>query len=293
MGWGEFFALGSAMVWALAVILFRRSGETLPPFELNLFKNFVGLVLLVPTILLFEGLEIPYYSLTELALVFLSGLLGIAVADTWYLRALNMMGASRTGIVSSLFSPFVILLSAIFLGERLGAWQWLGLLSVMSGVLLVTWRTNRMVVEAADVRKGVAYGAGAVFMMAAGVVMVKEILETRSFLWTVELRMVGGGAGMLLYILVYSRWQSVRRNFSRPQAWARVTFASFLGSYFALILWLLGYKLIPASVASVLNETNVAFIVLLAWLMLGEPLNRRKLAGLCLTLGGVIIMMSA
>jgi len=292
MGWGEFFALASAMVWALAVILFRRSGETLPPFELNLFKNFVGLVLLVPTILLFEGVALPYYSPAELGLVMLSGLLGIAVADTWYLRALNMMGASRTGIVSSLFSPFVILLSAIFLGERLGPWQWLGFLSVMSGVLLVTWRTNRMVVETADVRKGVMYGVGAVFMMAAGVVMVKEILETRSFLWTVELRMVGGAAGMLLYILLYSRWQSVRRNFSQPQAWARVTFASFLGSYFALILWLLGYKLIPASVASVLNETNVAFIVLLAWLMLGEPLNRRKLAGLCLTLGGVIIMMS-
>ena len=59
MGWGELFALGSAMVWALAVILFRRSGETLPPFELNLFKNLVGLVLLVPTILLFEGLSYP------------------------------------------------------------------------------------------------------------------------------------------------------------------------------------------------------------------------------------------
>jgi len=137
------------------------------------------------------------------------------------------------------------------------------------------------------------YGAGAVFMMAAGVIMVKEILETRSFLWTVELRMVGGGAGMLLYILLHSQWQNVRRNFSRPQAWARVTFASFLGSYLALILWLAGYKLIEASVASVLNETNVAFIVFLAWLMLGEPINRRKLTGLCLTLGGVIIMITA
>jgi len=292
MGWGEFFALSSAMVWALAVILFRRSGETLPPFELNLFKNFVGLGLLVPTILLFEGLELPEYTLNELVLVFVSGLLGIAVADTWYLRALNMMGAGRTGIVSSLFSPFVILLSAVFLGERLGPWQWLGFLSVMSGVLLVTWRSNRMVIDTADVKKGVVYGAGAVFMMAAGVVMVKEILETRSFLWTVELRMVGGAAGMLLYILLYSRWQSVKSNFSKPQAWPRVTFAAFLGSYFALILWLLGYKLIDASVASVLNETNVAFIVFLAWLMLGEQLNRRKLAGLCLTLGGVIIMMS-
>jgi drug/metabolite transporter (DMT)-like permease len=293
MGWGELFALSSALVWAFAVILFRRSGETLPPFELNLFKNFVGLVLLVPTILLFEGFALPVYSLTEVTLLIVSGLLGIALADTWYFRALNMMGASRTGIVSSLFSPFVILLSAIFLGERLGPWQWLGFLFVMSGVLLVTWRSNRLLVDTADVKKGVIYGAGAVFMMAAGVVMVKEILETRSFLWSVELRMVGGGGGMLLYMLMNSQWQSVKRNFSQPQAWGRVTFASFLGSYFALILWLAGYKLIDASVASVLNETNVAFIVFLAWLMLGEQLNRRKLIGLCLTLGGVIIMMLA
>jgi len=56
VGWGEFFALSSALVWALAVILFRRSGETLPAFELNLFKNLFGLVLMIPTILLVDGL---------------------------------------------------------------------------------------------------------------------------------------------------------------------------------------------------------------------------------------------
>ena len=292
MGWGEFFALSSALVWALAVILFRRSGETLPAFELNLFKNLFGLILLVPTILLFEGLGLPDFTSTELMLVFVSGLIGIAVADTWYLKALNMMGASRTGIVSSLFSPFVILLSAVFLGERMLPWQWLGFVFVMSGVLLVTWRSHRSAVDATDVKRGVVYGVGAVLMMAAGVVMVKDILETRSFLWTVELRVVGGVSGMLVYMLVSSQWQSVKRNFSRPQPWGTVMFASFLGAYFALILWLLGYKLIDASVASVLNETNVAFIVFLAWLMLGEKINRRKLAGLGLTFCGVIIMMS-
>jgi len=291
MGWGELFALASALVWALAVILFRRSGETLPAFELNLFKNFFGLVLLVPTILLVDGLKLPDFTATELLLVFVSGLIGIAVADTWYLKALNMMGASRTGIVSSLFSPFVILLSAVFLGERLVPWQWLGFLLVMSGVLLVTWRTRRSAVDAADVKKGVLYGVGAVFMMAAGVVMVKEILETRSFLWTVELRVVGGVGGMLVYILVSRQWQNVKRNFSQPQPWGTVMFASFLGAYFALLLWLAGYKLIDASVASILNETNVSFIVFLAWLMLGEQITRRKLVGLGLTLGGVIIMM--
>lgn len=292
MGWGELFAISSALIWALAVILFRRSGETLPAFELNLFKNFFGLILLIPTILLVNGFTLPGYSPTELFLVFMSGLLGIAVADTWYLKALNMMGASRTGIVSSLFSPFVIFLSAIFLGERLVSWQWLGFILVMSGVLLVTWRSHRSVVDTADVKKGAMYGVGAVFMMAAGVVMVKEILETQPFLWTVELRIAGGICGMLVYMLLTARWQSVKQNFSQPQPWGTVMFASFLGSYFALILWLLGYKLIDASVASVLNETNVAFIVFLAWLMLGEQINRRKLAGLALTIGGVIIMMS-
>ncbi len=291
MGWGETFALSSALTWALAVILLRRSGETLPAFELNLFKNCFGIVLFIPTILLVNGIALPYYTAAELWLVFLSGVLGIALADTWYLKALNVMGASRTGIVSSLFSPFVILLSAIFLDERMVPWQWLGFVLVMAGVLLVTWRAHRSEVGVEDVKRGVMFATGAVFMMAVGVVMVKEILETRSFLWTVELRLVGGAVGMFLFVLARHRWKSVKDNFKLQQPWGMIMLASFLGSYFALILWLAGYKLIDASVASVLNETNVVFIVLLAWLMLGEHINRRRLVGMGLTIAGVTIMV--
>lgn len=292
MSWGEVFALTSAASWALAVILLRRSGETLPPFELNLFKNLLGTVLMVPTILLFNGLVLPEYAWFELAIMFASGLIGIALADTWYLKGLNLMGASRTGIVASLFSPFVILLSTIFLGERMALWQWLGFFMVISGVLLVTWRVHRSEVDTADLKKGAFYGAAAMLMMAVGIVMVKEILETRSFLWTVELRLVGGVTGMLVFMLLSGRWQSVKQNFRQPQPWGVIVSASFLAAYLSLILWLAGYKLIDASIASALNETNGAFIVLLAWLMLGEKISRRKLAGVCLTLSGVIVMIS-
>ena len=216
---------------------------------------------------------------------------GLGFADTWYLTSLNMMGASRTGIVSSLFSPFVIFLSAIFLGENLIPWQWLGFALVMAGVLLVTWRTHRSSVDKTHLKQGVLYAIGAVFMMAVGIVMVKEVLETRSFLWTMGLRFVGGITGMMALLLVRERWLSAKRNFSKPQPWGTIVMASFLGSYFALILWLSGYKMIDASVASILNSTNVVFIVLLAWLILGETVNRRKLAGMALTVGGVIAMM--
>ena len=289
--WGEFFALTSAAVWALAVILLRRSGETLPPFELNLFKNSLGFLLMIPTILIFDGIRISEFSNMDMLVAVSSGLLGIALADTLYLKGLNLMGASRTGIVASLFSPFVILLSTLFLGERMQVWQWLGFFLVIAGVMLVTWRVNRADVDSADVKKGSIYGAASMFMMAVGIVMVKELLETRPFLWTFELRMVGGVGGLLLFMLLSGRWQRVKHNFRQPQPWGTIFLASFLAAYLALMLWLAGYKLIDASLASALNETNGAFIVLLAWLMLGESMNRRKLAGISLTLTGVIIMI--
>jgi drug/metabolite transporter (DMT)-like permease len=291
MGWGEVFALSSALGWALAVILMRRVGETLPAFELNLFKNSLGVLLLIPTILLFSGPGLPDYSLFELSVVFASGVIGIAIADTWYLRALNLMGAGRAAIVASLFSPFVIFLSTIFLGERMVPWQWFGIFLVISGVLMVTWRVNHSAIEATNIRKGAIYGVAAMFMMALGIVMVKEILEARPLLWTMEWRLVGGVVGMLAFMLVRGQWQSVKKNFQKPQPWPGIIGASFLAAYLCLILWLAGYKLIDASVASILNETNVVFILLLAWLMLGEKITRRKLAGIGLTVAGVLILV--
>ena len=106
-----------------------------------------------------------------------------------------------------------------------------------------------------------------------------------------ELRLAGGVAGMLVFMLVQGQWQSVKKNFQKPQPWLTIISASFLAAYLALIMWLAGYKLIDASVASILNQTNVVFIILLAWLMLGQRIGWRKIAGIILTIGGVLIMM--
>lgn len=291
MGWGEFFALAASFCWALSVILLRKPGLVLPAFELNLFRIVFAVLLLVPTILVMEGWSWPRYSLTELGIVLLSGYIGIAVADTWYLRALNLMGAGRTGIVASLLSPFVIILSIIFLGESLKLWQIFGFMLVMGGILLVTWRRSLQEFDPEQIRKGVLYGIGSVFLMAVGVVMVKGILETRPFIWTVQLRLLGGLGGMLVYIQLRGQRLRVARKFSRSLPWGPIIAGSFFGSYLSMILWLAGYKLIPASVASILNESANAWIVLLAWLILHESLGLRKLAGLLMTVAGVVIML--
>ena len=291
MGWGEFFALSSALAWAYAVILLRRSGETLPPLELNLFKNSLSIVLVLVTILAAYGPQLPDYPLWEFGVVFLSGFLGIAVADTLYLKALNTMGASRTGIVSALYTPFVILLSATFLAESLSAMQWAGFAFVMGGIMLVTWRRARADADAVAVRRGTLYAVLAMVTMAAGIVMVKEILEQRPLFWTLELRMLGGWAGLVLFITVRRSWAISIKRLRQPQPWGMIVVASILAGYLGFMLWLAGYKLLPASEAAILNETNNSFIVLLAWLMLGEQIDRRKIIGLALTVIGVMMML--
>jgi drug/metabolite transporter (DMT)-like permease len=291
VGWGEFFALSSAFFWALAVILFRRTDNVLPAFELNLFKNILGFVLIWPTLLIFDGWNLPHYSAAELLIVVLSGFLGIAVADTWYLRALHLMGASRTGIVSSLLSPFVILLSVLLLSETLSGWQLAGFALVMAGILLVSWQANREDVEPAELRQGLLFGIGAVFLMALGVVMVKEVLENKPFLWTVQIRLGGGVVGMLIYLAVRGRVRTAWACFRKPLPWRLIIAASILGTYVSMLMWLGGYMLIPASEASVLNQSSNAWIVALAWLVLGEYIGLRKVAGLMLTTGGVLIML--
>ena len=291
MGWGEFFALSSAFFWALAVVLFRRCGSTLPPFETNLFKNLLGFALLWPTIVVLEGFTGPDFTGSEFLIVALSGFIGIALADTWYLRALHLIGASRTGIISSLLSPFVILLSVLFLSESLSVLQLAGFVLVMLGLLLVTWQANTEQVDSVSLRNGMLLGVAAVFLMAVGVVMIKEILETRSFTWTVQVRMAGGLAGMLLYMALRRQFARSWQRFRQPLPWATIVFASLLASYVSMMMWLASYSLIDASVSSVLNQSANAWMVLLAWLILREHVGIRKIYGLILTTAGVLIMV--
>jgi drug/metabolite transporter (DMT)-like permease len=213
-GLGQVLALSCAVSWALAVMLLRRCGESLPAFELNLFKNGLGLALVALSIPVLQDLAIPEYSLVDLMVSLLSGFLGIAVADTWYLRALNLMGASRTGIVASSFSPFVIILSVLFLDESLSGWQVPGFGLVMAGILLVTWRQSSSEVSPANLRRGALYATCGVFMMAVGVFMVKTSCNPAL---SVGIRLAGGVGGMLLYVAMRNRWSLELSRLRQPQ----------------------------------------------------------------------------
>jgi len=140
MGLGEALALVCALMWSSAVVLYKFVGESLSANTLNFVKNSIALCLLVPTTLIIEGFVLPSLDLTNWLILIMSGVIGIALADTFFLQGLRMLGAGRTAIVSSLYSPFVVVLSIAFLGEQLAGWQWFGFVLVLAGILVVVYQ---------------------------------------------------------------------------------------------------------------------------------------------------------
>jgi len=291
MGLGEALSIGSALAWAGGVVIYTRLGRTLPPLHLNLFKNVLVFAMVVPTVLLVEGARWPAIGAGAVALALASGAIGIALADTLYFRALNTLGAGHMGVIGNLYSPLVIVLSFAFLDERLDALQIVGFVLVMSGVVLVSRHDADRPLDRAALRRGVLLGAAAIALMAVAIVMIKRTLEQQPLLWVVAIRLAGAILGMLATFAL-GRHALVPRGvtLTRGEVWLLFA-AAFLGQYLSMILWLGGYKFTDASIASILNESASVFIVLLAWLFLREPLDRRRVAGVGCTLAGLACML--
>lgn len=291
-GLGEFYSLACALAWAIAVILFKKSGESLAPLPLNLFKNVLGLALMLLTVLVVSGTAWPAIPPEAVLVALLSGFLGIGLGDTLYFRALNAIGASRMAIGQTLYSPFVIVLSALFLAERLRGWQFAGVALVLGGILLVTYDPRAARADVRSIRRGVVDAGLSVLLMAAGVVMAKPLLEQYDFLWTVTLRIVGGVMGLLLYVAWHQQdVAGVWRAFRGVRHWPAVIAGSVVGTYISMLLWLAGYKYTQASIAAVLNEMAAVFILVLAAVFLHDRLAPRQLLGSAVAVAGVLLVV--
>lgn len=289
VGIGEALSVGCALAWAVGVILYRRLGEHLPPLALTFVKNSLVWVMLVISVLVVHGPAWPALTATQWFLTALSGVLGMALADVLYLRALNAIGAGAMGIIGNLYSPFVIALSFVFLGERFGPQQALGFGLVMAGVVLVGYRSPLKEQVPGQI-KGMLLGAASIAVMAVAIVIVKRVLEESPLFWITLIRM----SAALVVLGAVLAWRGELRSVVTGMSilpWRLLLPAAFVGQYLSTLMWLGGYKFAPASVAAVLNESASAFIVLLAWLWLKEPVSRRAITGIALTLTGVTVML--
>ena len=288
---GESSALLTAVVWATAVIFFKKSGESVHPIALNLFKNLLATLLIIPTMWVMGEAMFRDVPAGDYLLLLLSGVLGIGLADTMFFKSLNLLGAGLSAIVDCLYSPFIIVLSMWWLGENLTLIQVLGAVMIVTAVLTATSEKNSGNISARNLAWGIFWGGLGMAFMAVGIVMIKPLLERSPLLWATEVRLVGGWLALGIILLLYPARRAVLASLWHSRGWRYTVPGSFLGAYLATILWLAGMKFAPASIASALNQTSNIFIFIFAAIFLHEPINRVRVVGIILGVAGAFLVM--
>jgi drug/metabolite transporter (DMT)-like permease len=287
---GEILALSCAILWAIAVILFRKSGETVPPASLNLFKNVLALILFVPTSLVLGVSLFPQASWSDYALLLASGVIGIALSDTLFFRSLNLLGAELSAIVDCLYSPFIIGLSVLFLHDKMSFLQIFGVLLIISAVLGISGIKETKYISRRDLILGVSLGVLAMATMAVGIVMIKPVLNRSPLLWATEVRLFGGIVGLVIYLLVHPRGSQMVQSLYSVRSWQYMVPGSVIGAYLAMVIWLGGMKYTQTSIAAALNQTSNIFVFILAAILLREPVTLIRVIAIILAFSGAFVV---
>jgi drug/metabolite transporter (DMT)-like permease len=287
---GELFALTTAITWSIAVILFKKSGEKVPPFALNFFRVAVSSVLFV---LMFIIMRRPIFGVAPVSdylILIASGVIAIAVSDTLFHMCLNRVGAGLNAIVDGLYSPSIVFFAWLLLGEKLGPWQLAGMGAVLLGVFIATRHDPPQGATKRQLVFGIMWGVLSMLTLGLGIVIAKPVLNRSPVLWATAVRQVGTFIAMLPVALLLPSRKKIFSNFRPISSWKYMIPGTIVGSFLSLIFWIAGMKYTQASIAAILNQTSSIHIIIMATIFLGEPLTRRKVIAAGLALAGIIMV---
>jgi drug/metabolite transporter (DMT)-like permease len=283
---GILAALGSAASWALGSILFKRLGESISSPAMTLAKELLSVVLLGMALVL-TGFQTV--DSNALWLLVLSGLLGIALGDTFFFAALQDLGPVAMVVLLTLGQVLTVVLAVVFLGDAPTSEAWIGIGLVVAGVAVVLY-AKMSGEQQASKRRGIVLGLASVVCTAVSMIVAKQGLDAVSALQATFIRMLAGAVGLLVVGMATLRLRQWAMPFRDPRlatgflgAVAVVTFGGFWLSLAAI-------KYVDVSIANTLNSIEPVFVLPLAAVLLKEKITWTAIAGTAMTVAGVVLL---
>ena len=133
----QIYAFGSAFFAGLTAVLAKVGVTNIPSNLATLIRTIVICIFLGLLVLARQEWSNPFV-LNKKTLIFLI-LSGIATGLSWLLffRALQLGPAALVSSVDKLSLLFAVILAVLFLNEHLGLVQWIGVILMTAGALLI------------------------------------------------------------------------------------------------------------------------------------------------------------
>ncbi|MEZ8825947.1 DMT family transporter [Vibrio amylolyticus] len=289
MFYGEIAALFAAIVWAVATWIYSRFSHQFTAMQLNIVKGVIAsvmMMLVMPFIPIHEFTLTPEY----VAILAVSGVIGIAIGDSAYFASLKRIGANKTLLLESLAPPLSGVLALVFLGTAISIQAWLGVVVTTLAVASVVFQPSRD--ETSMSYSGIGYGLLASVCQASGVVISHYALVAGDLppLLGALIRLSVGVLAVVLIIfwLEDKPLKQIKMNLlsmgSRAFLW--LFSAIFVGTFLALWLQQIALKHANPAIAQTLIATSPIFILVI-YAIKKEAISKQSLIGTLFAVAGI------
>ena len=139
---GDFWTISAGISWALYSVLLRKCPTELNPLGFLATLIIIGTLCISP----FYVWEMSTGKTMNISQVSIGSIVYVALfasilAYIFWNKAIQTIGANKTGIFIHLMPVFSIILAIIFLDETLRGYHIKGAILIFSGILLTTTRT--------------------------------------------------------------------------------------------------------------------------------------------------------
>jgi len=274
-------ALFVTFLWSTSWVLIKVALHEIPPL------TFAGLRYTLAFIVLLPGLwrhraTVRALSAREWGQLALLGLVYYTMTQGGQFATLDHLEAVTFSLLLNVTSVLVAFLGIVALREIPSRRQWGGIAVFIAGVLVYFLPLS----ASGGSPLGLALAAFTVCANAAAALLGRSINRTRALSPTVvTATSMGIGGISLLGIGVAGQGLPPLS----PTGWLIVSWLALVNTALAFTLWNRSLQNLSAVESTVINNTMLVQIALLAWLFLGEQLTPREVLGLTLAAGGILI----
>jgi drug/metabolite transporter (DMT)-like permease len=279
-----------AFCWLLAAGVFiavKWAGTYTPPWTLVFFRLLFATLFLLPFVA--SHFREMAARLREYYMVIVPiGALGLALTQGALFTALNHSSAINVGIVFSVWPITAIILSALFLGDRLAPLQIFGVILCFAGVLVIVAQGNPDTVIHMGVNTGDLLVIAAVFCFSFYTVMIKKLKINLAALPLLVL-ILGSATLASSPFYIWEIFHDERITVDWHDIIA-IAYVAIPGGGIMYLLFNTGIAMLGAAKASVTFYLQTFFTVILAYFLLGEQLHIYHAVGTALIAMGIIIV---
>jgi uncharacterized membrane protein len=276
-------SLGAALCFAVGQILVKKGFEHIPPLWNNIVNNLLALVFWIPFAILLNDSEVNVPGFE----VFLT-MLAAATLYQFFFYSISKGRISLTGTVVAAYPVFTVVLSLLFLDERLGPLQYVGIASIIGGGVVVA------VPEDGTRKKGSSHDAGWLLWGFAGAFTI----GVGDFLIKTTVNAIGAHNNAFFLALIFNFLSAVnylvdRRNRKAPAIFSKrfaPTLSGICLHLIGAILFWSAMGLEKISLVGPVSSIYPAIVAVLAVKFLKERISAKHGTGIGITILGLILV---